>query len=78
MTLPSEFVSVTQTFNVSRKRNAWDKFLDLITFRRRSVVQEIEVNFLFQSDVDPEQIDIVMSGLYLVESKCVRKSQEDF
>lgn len=75
---PSEWVSISQTFNVSRKRGVWDWLCDTITFRRRSVVQEIEVNFLFQSDVDPEQVDIVMSGVYLVESKCVRKKQEAF
>lgn len=74
----TEFVRVTQTFNVRRKRSAWDWFVDTITFRRRSVVQEIEVNFLYQADINPEDIDIIMSGVYLVESKCVRKKTEDF
>jgi hypothetical protein len=66
---------VTQTFYVRRKRTKWDKFLDALTFRKRSAIQEVEVGFLMDGADDA---DVLISGLYIVESKLIRKNIEDF
>jgi hypothetical protein len=73
-----EWKKVTQTFNVTRKRSRWDRFIDFITFHRRSVVQEVEINFLFKSDVDIEEVSVIISGLYLVEAKPTKRQIVDF
>lgn len=75
--MTDDFQSFSQKFQVKRHRVGFirliDKMVEFFTGRPVTVVDEIEVVFLFNGDVEP---DVILSGLMILETKSVAKTME--
>lgn len=64
----------SQKFTIRKKRNWLQKFVDLFAGNRYTV-EEIEINFLYVGDVEPE---VILSGLYITKVEPGDKKVVDF
>ncbi len=76
--METEFRKVTQIFQVRRKKSLWDKFLNFLFRKQTSLIQDVEINFLYNASSDIKDIDIILSGLYITETKLLRKEDNIF
>lgn len=68
-----------QSFLIRRPRlglfRAWDWLVEFFTGKPRHTIDKVTIVFLYEGETEPE---VVLSGLYIVESKPTEKEIEEF